>query len=92
MKDHAIKALLYSELVEGSRKIGRPLLRFNDTLKDILKRGGILHSWKETVVDRPAWRKFISDVCDKINNSRQDENKEKRAKRHEKRRLKEKRN
>ena len=31
-----IKALLCEELAESSRRVGRPFLRFNDTLKDIL--------------------------------------------------------
>ena len=48
--ERPVKTLLYGKLAEGSRKVGRPLLRFKDTLKDILKRGGVLHSWKETVV------------------------------------------
>ena len=38
------KALLYGELAQGSRKIGRPLLRYKDTLMDILKCGSALHT------------------------------------------------
>ena len=33
-----------SELAEGKRKVGRPFLRFKDTMKDILKNGVVLRS------------------------------------------------
>ena len=36
--ERPVKALLYGELAEGTRRVGRPLLRFEDTLMDILKR------------------------------------------------------
>lgn len=39
--------LSYGELVDGSRKIGCPFLRYKDTIKDILKFGDALHKWKE---------------------------------------------
>ena len=64
---------------KSTRKVGHPPLTFKNTLKDILKRGGVLDTWKETVADRPIWRKLISDVYAKIN-----------SKRHDKRTLKEK--
>ena len=64
---------------KSTRKVGHPPLTFKNILKDILKRGGVLDTWKETVADRPVWRKLISDVCAKIN-----------SKRHDKRTLKEK--
>ena len=38
------KALLYGALAKGSRKTGRPLLQYRDTIKDILNRGGALHT------------------------------------------------
>ena len=40
----AVKALLYGELAEGKRKVGRPMLRFKDSIKDILKRGEVVDS------------------------------------------------
>ena len=61
-----VKALLYGVLEEGSRRVGRPLLRYKDTLKDILKRGAALGTWREIVTDRLAWRRLTSDICDKI--------------------------
>ena len=46
------KGTLYEELAEGSRRVGRPFLRFKDTLKDILKRGAVLPSRRNIVADR----------------------------------------
>lgn len=34
------------------RRIGRPLLRYKDTLKDLLEKGYVLHTWSEAVRDR----------------------------------------
>ena len=59
----AAKALLYGELAEGKRKVGRPMLRFKDTIKDVLKRGEVLDSWTESVDNRPEWRKLTHEVC-----------------------------
>ena len=46
------KQLLYGELADGSRPIGRPKLCFKDNCKSILKTGNILHNWndKEKIV------------------------------------------
>ena len=64
--ERPMKAIPYGELAEGSRGVGRPLLRYKDTMKDILKRGGAPNMWREIVGDRLAWWRFTSDVCDKI--------------------------
>ena len=50
--ERPVKNLLYSELAEGTRKVGRPFLRFKDTMKDILKRDGVLDIWKSVATDR----------------------------------------
>ena len=50
--ERPVKNLLYSELADGTRKVGRPFLRFKDTMKDILKRGGVLDIWKSVSTDR----------------------------------------
>ena len=73
------KALLYGVLEEGSMKIGRPLLRYKDTLRDILKRGAALGTWREIVTDRLAWRRLTSDICDKIEIERWNRNIERGA-------------
>ena len=52
--ERPVKALLSGLLEEGSRRVERPLLRYKDTLKDILKRGAALVTWREIVTDRLA--------------------------------------
>ena len=64
------KQLLYGELADGSRPIGRPKLCFKDNCKSILKTGNILHNWNDTVKDRVKWRLMIKTVSDKLNISR----------------------
>ena len=57
MDDRRIpKAILYSEARDGSRKLGRPLLRYSDNCKRNMKllRGGFRHSQRS--------RLRISDV------------------------------
>ena len=57
--DRPTKALLYGELAQGSRKTGRPLLRYRDTIKDDLNRGDALHTWRDAVMEKTKWRKCI---------------------------------
>ena len=52
MTTRLAKAFLCVELAEGRRKVGRPLLRFEDTIKDVLKGGDVLNTWTECVNDR----------------------------------------
>ena len=82
--DRPVKALLYGVLNEGTRRVGRPLLRFKDTIKDILKRGGAIDYWRDAVNDRLAWRRLVDGVSHKIDKDRQFRNKESRLRRHEK--------
>ena len=52
------------------------MLRFKDTIKDVLKRGEVLDYWTESVDKRPAeWHKLIHEVCSGIDKKRW-ENKE----------------
>ena len=81
----AVKALLYGELAEGKRKVGRPMLRFKDTIKDVLKRGEVLDSWTESVDNRPEWRKLTHEVCNGIDEKRRVNNERMREKRHQRR-------
>ena len=54
--ERRVKAFLFGELKEGPRKVSWPLLKYKDTLKDILKRGGILNTWTDaTEADRQTW-------------------------------------
>ena len=54
------KRLLYSKLSTGKRSLGRPKLRYQDTLKASLKQCGIPYTtWEESTEDRPAWRSLV---------------------------------
>lgn len=54
------KQVLYSQLAEGSRGIGRPKLRFKDTIRRNLKDKEIsLGRWQKLSLDRPRWRQTI---------------------------------
>ena len=60
MEDNGIcKRLLYGDLADGSRPIGRPKLRFKVNCKSILKNGNILHNWNDTGKYRVKWRSII---------------------------------
>lgn len=70
--NRTVKTLLYGELAEGSRSIGRPKLRFKDNCKSILKAGNFLRTWSDTVNDRAEWRSTIKSVSTTMNNSRKE--------------------
>ena len=54
------KAVFYSELVEGTRPVGRPRKRYKDYLQDTLKKCCINPNNFETLAgDRPAWRQAV---------------------------------
>ena len=56
-EDRAPKKLLYGELTKAPRKIGRPLLRFKDKLKNNLKALNFdLKSWETLSKTRTEWR------------------------------------
>ena len=76
-----VKALLFGEL-EGSRKVGRPLLRYKDTCKMALQRGKVLNEWNAVVNDRDKWKALIQNVCKEHNQKRKADYEERRQKRH----------
>ena len=52
--------LLYGELVQGKRPVGRPKLRYKDICKRDLKALNIdLDTWEAAASDRTAWRRTI---------------------------------
>ena len=59
-----VKALLFGEL-EGSRKVGRPLLRYKVTCKMALQRGKVLNERNAVVNDRNKWKALIQNVWQK---------------------------
>ena len=55
------KLLLYGELAEGKRQVGRPKLRFKDNLKAALKSLYIpVQTSEDLASDLPQWRRMIS--------------------------------
>ena len=56
------KMLLYSQLKEEQCGLGRPLLRYKDTLKRNLKRCNIPNSsWEATAEERMKWKSVVKD-------------------------------
>ena len=51
------REILYGELRDGARRVGRPLLRYRDTVKRDLKAANIdIANWELIAGDRIAWR------------------------------------
>ena len=75
-----VKALLFGEL-EGSRKMGRPLLLYKETCKMALQRSEVLNEWNTVVNDRNKWKALIQNVCKVHNQKRKAVNEERRQKR-----------
>ncbi|BHF58428.1 hypothetical protein SprV_0100138000 [Sparganum proliferum] len=54
------KRLFYGDVATGSRRQGRPIRRYKDTLKSSLKRLQINPTnWKELALDRPTWMRTV---------------------------------
>ncbi|BHF80271.1 hypothetical protein SprV_0702339500 [Sparganum proliferum] len=54
------KRLFYGDVATGSRRQGRPIRRYKDTLKSSLKRLQINPTnWEEIALDRPTWRRTV---------------------------------
>ena len=54
------REILYGELRDGAWKVGRPLLRYKDTIKRDLKAVMInVNKWEDTAENREAWRHQI---------------------------------
>ena len=81
--DRIPKQLLFGELTTGTRTVGRPLLRWKDSLKDTLKQSNISTTqWQDTATDRSTWRRSVHDGLMIYDNSRRERNATKRARRH----------
>ena len=77
----AVKALLFGEL-EGSRKVGRPLLCYKGTCKMALQRSEVLNEWNAVVNDRNKWKAIVQNVCKVHNQKRKAVFEDRRQKRH----------
>ncbi len=61
-----LKVLLYGELVNGKRNIGRPRLRYKDACKRDLKKLNIgLAEWEDFADNRNEWRFLLSQRLSK---------------------------
>ena len=55
--DRLPREILYGELRDGTRKVGRPLLRYKDTIKrDLMAVKINTNSWEDTAANRYDWR------------------------------------
>ena len=72
VNERTVKSLLFGVLNEGLRTVGRPKLRFKDSLKSILKKGNILQSWSHSVQNHPECRSMIQSVSNAMNCSRKE--------------------
>lgn len=63
MSDNRLpKMVLFGELDQGTRPVGRPKLRFKDHIKSAMKRCDLLPQHLETLAsDRLAWRRSCED-------------------------------
>ena len=69
--DRIPKQLLFGELTTGTRTVGRPLLRWKDSLKDTLKQSNIFTTqWQDIATDRSTWRRSVHNGIMLYDNSR----------------------
>ena len=81
MSDERIpKALLYGQLKGCTRRVGRPRLRYKDTLKHNLKTSKLnTNTWEAEATNRSAWRNLCRVAVGEFEKSRIAAAKEKRA-------------
>ena len=61
MDNHRLpKKIFYGEIKRGKRKVGRPLLRYSDSVKRDLTHCNVMN-WEETAENRSAWRQMIRE-------------------------------
>lgn len=81
--DRIPKQLLLGELIHGKRAVGRPMLRWKDSLKDTFKQCSIpVNTWQDTALERCAWRNTIHDGLMYFDRTRRTNNALKRSRRH----------
>ena len=76
------KTIFYSQLKQGARKLGRPLLRYKDNLKSTMKTCSIdTKFWEKTAADRTLWRRTCHKASIKFEQQRQKDLCDRRARR-----------
>ena len=77
------KQIFYSELADGARRRGRPLLRYKDVLKERLNNCNLSpNDWEASAQNRSAWRGTIKRYSKQFELKRTQNMEAKRAKRH----------
>ena len=62
IKNDRIAKRVYVGKCAGSRSVGKPRKRWNDTVKDCLKKGGLdVRQTRRIVHDRSVWRGFVKE-------------------------------
>ena len=84
MKERPVKALLYGELQEATRRVGRPLLHFKDTVKHVFRKPLSLTSLQIEVNDRGRWKAFLKAALTKYDKERRKDGLARRARRYKK--------
>lgn len=65
------KLLLYRQLKEGQRGLGRPLLRFKDKLKvDLRSRNIEEEAWENIAAGRERWRHQVTQGIETFEQAR----------------------
>ena len=65
------KAMVYGQLKSGTRREGRPLLRYKDNLKSNMKKCHMdSSSWENDCMNRPAWRNKCHSAVQAFENER----------------------
>jgi transcription termination factor 2 len=72
MDDHRLpKDVLFGELAEGTRSVGRPLLRYKDVCKREMSFGGVDASgWEVLALDRSRWRGAVRGCAEEADGRR----------------------
>ena len=70
------KQLLLCTPARGSRPLGGPCLRWNDIIRDDLRRLDAKHNWLQKTQDHIAWWQEVEDAAQTINSERKTQEKE----------------
>ena len=80
------KRIFYSELSQGARKIGRPMRRFKDNLKENLKKCSMnVSNWEANSLERAQWRAELRSGVESFEEKRREHMQDLRIRRHARR-------
>ena len=79
--DRAAKKVLFGELADGYRTVGRPKLRFKDNCKQLLKLADLVDDWHVIAMDRSLWRSKIQLISERLNEIRLERYRKRKEKR-----------